>query len=1160
MAKFCGKCGTKLDEHTGLCPKCNASNRQSSSGSIGEPVKEAYEKKELKKQKKNNIKKEKKAEKKKRKILPKIILFIVLFMVGAASVVGVLLYFDIIEVSDILNIIKAEQSSTEVEKNIPDTDMSGISFYESSESNIVTEDGITFVNNEILVTLESNDYKAELDSYLSEKGARIVGELTAIAEYQILFDNTYSRSEISNIKAELEAFDWVVYASLNYAMKSEPNYIPNDSKWKNKWEDVPDGGNWGMEAIDAPAAWDYADKLQTVNIGVIDDMFDINHEDLDFAEVPLGQYRIESYLEDNKRSDHGTHVAGTIAATFDNKKGVSGVSAKTNLYGVATQGLWEYDGYETLEYWEVALVYLIDSKKCSVVNISLGYDQDSFEASRGCKFSLNCIDEMSNSMEKFLKILIDRDYQFVICKSAGNQNEVGGIDKYRYYLKDTFDEENEYMYYSEKDYQKFLDGKADDECKAYFERHKEDMNIRVSDGGCLDDGNVDAKYDFFCAITDQKVKDRIIVVGAVENVGTSYEGGFLWFGRKKVHNGYKLAPYSLCGERVDVLAPGTNIQSTVPGGYAVDLGTSMAAPHVAGTAGLAFAANPDMTGAGAKEIIKNSVSGSYGKENYGIINAKKVIESAFEFVPENEENESLNEKSEVGFSGDVIEFEGHYYCVYDIEKITEWEDAKQYCEDQGGYLAMLTSEEEDEFIYTYLKGNFDYEGIYLGFMNHEEDSTWVWDDGEMRSYKDWNSDTKNDDDSDEDFVIYYYKLSDSDQNGNGFDAGEKLVFLCEWDNDPRTINSQKDEAKKTTSDERDIVLVLDTSGSMGGTPLDETKKASEKFINTILKEDASIGMVSYSSSAEQLSDFSVNRKHLTDLAKSLINEGETNIESGLKEAKYMLNGSNARKKIIVLMSDGAPNKGKEGEELITYANELKESGNVIYTLGFFENMGDEKSSAQYLMEHLASDGCHYEVASAEDLVFFFEDIADQINGQKYIYVRIACPVDVTVNYKGKTLCSAEDKLSTRTDFGTLSFEENESMTSENDRIKVLRLKEGAEYDIQIVGTGRGIMDYTIGFMNEDGEYSDFRRFENVRITKQTVIDTAASVSEESVLNIDEDGDGKYDVKLLAKENGYGEEVKIYNWYFIVALGGGIIFIFAMLIIVRVHRRKKRKVR
>ena len=33
---------------------------------------------------------------------------------------------------------------------------------------------------------------------------------------------------------------------------------------------------------------------------------------------------------------------------------------------------------------------------------------------------------------------------------------------------------------------------------------------------------------------------------------------------------------------------------------------------------------------------------------------------------------------------------------------------------------------------------------------------------------------------------------------------------------------------------------------MAGTPLDETKKAATKFVKTILEEDASIGIVTYS--------------------------------------------------------------------------------------------------------------------------------------------------------------------------------------------------------------------------------------------------------------------------------------------------------------------------
>ena len=273
----------------------------------------------------------------------------------------------------------------------------------------------------------------------------------------------------------------------------------------------------------------------------------------------------------------------------------------------------------------------------------------------------------------------------------------------------------------------------------------------------------------------------------------------------------------------------------------------------------------------------------------------------------------------------------------------------------------------------------------------------------------------------------------------------------------------------------------------------------------------------------------------------------------------MLDSSNAKKKIIVLMSDGEPNEGKEGENLIAYADDIKSEDILIYTLGFFENMSGSKSSAQYLMEQLASDGCHYEVASADDLVFFFEDMADQINGQKYIYVRIACPVDVSVTYNGETLSSAENALNVRTDFGTLTFEDNENATSddEDDRIKVLRLKEGADYDVQIVGTGRGMMDYTIGFMDENGDYNDFRRFENVKITKQTMIDTVAAVSDESVLNIDENGDGKYDVKLRAEENGYGEEVKTPVWIYVGIAGGAVLLVIIVLAMVKVRKSKKK---
>ena len=126
-------------------------------------------------------------------------------------------------------------------------------------------------------------------------------------------------------------------------------------------------------------------------------------------------------------------------------------------------------------------------------------------------------------------------------------------------------------------------------------------------------------------------------------------------------------------------------------------------------------------------------------------------------------------------------------------------------------------------------------------------------------------------------------------------------------------DGQSEWPERATSDERDIVLVLDTSGSMSGTPIEETRKASVAFIDTILKEDASIGVVEFSSGASVVSNFSMNQFALETAVNNAWSGGGTNMDAGLKEAHEMLQSSNAKKKIIVLMSDGQPNEGRTGQ-------------------------------------------------------------------------------------------------------------------------------------------------------------------------------------------------------------------------------------------------------
>lgn len=1256
MTKFCGKCGAKLDDTTGFCPNCDADKlkEQSDKSEAVDVAKSTQEttptsekplsKKEAKKKRKADKKTKKKekrtqwsAGKKVRRFFLKLILTVILLVVLTAGVMGALVYFDVANIpfaSETINNFGSNSYSADVEKDIPETNTDGFVYYHSSEENIVedADTGIMFVNNELLIALTSANYKYQLEEYLQTIGGQIVGEITELAEYQILLNDIYSYPDIETLVKNIEQFDWVASVSPNYTIKMDVSYTPNDKKWKNKWEDVPDGNNWGMEAIEAPGAWEYRNQLQNVNIGILDDMFDTKHEDLNFAEIPLGNALTLSAIEDGNLewSSHGTHTSGTIAAVFDNNQGVTGVSTNVNLYGVSASGL-SIAGYYSSQAWNIALYYLIAEKNCSVINISMGCDQLTFEASRKEAAATEVLNLMSQEIEKFLKVLIDRNYQFVICKSSGNQNETNG--NYQYFKKDSDDESTAWSYYSYNDYVEFLNGDKSNE--AVFARYK---NRRKEIEARLESGNVDAKYDILGAINDPDVSNRIIIVGAAENLGTHKEGGFFGIGGTKIHDGYTVAAFSQCGKRVNVIAPGVDIYSTIKNGYGKMSGTSMAAPHVAGVVGLLFSANPNIEADNVKEIISTSAVGNYGDEGYGLINAKNTVEAALNYVPDEEVPAIGGTFNQSDLPAGAVGFNGHYYYVYDIDTITDWNLAQEYCEAQGGYLATVTSKEEDDFLYSYI-ADMGYDSVLFGLSDTNQDDAWTWVTGEPFSYENWASgepaqqlapgteryalyDTKSnsghwcalDEETSAIVSVFVKNVSsvlnlrelprhDSNLNGTVSDdtplkyygeTGQGLgsdgimhdwykvyvdenlqgwvrsdlvqvvdnpatskvnAFICEWDME----NETPQEPMRTTSDERDIVLVLDTSGSMSGTPMEETKKAATKFVNTILEEDASIGIVTYEDSANRLSDFSIDKEYLTGKVANISDGGGTNIESGLAEAKSMLDSSNAKKKIIVLMSDGEPNEGKEGENLIAYADDIKSEDILIYTLGFFENMSGSKSSAQYLMEQLASDGCHYEVASADDLVFFFEDMADQINGQKYIYVRIACPVDVSVTYNGETLSSAENALNVRTDFGTLTFEDNENATSddEDDRIKVLRLKEGADYDVQIVGTGRGMMDYTIGFMDENGDYNDFRRFENVKITKQTMIDTVAAVSDESVLNIDENGDGKYDVKLRAEENGYGEEVKTPVWIYVGIAGGAVLLVIIVLAMVKVRKSKKK---
>lgn len=142
-------------------------------------------------------------------------------------------------------------------------------------------------------------------------------------------------------------------------------------------------------------------------------------------------------------------------------------------------------------------------------------------------------------------------------------------------------------------------------------------------------------------------------------------------------------------------------------------------------------------------------------------------------------------------------------------------------------------------------------------------------------------------------------------------------------------------------------------------------------------------------------------------------------------------------------------------------------------------------------------------------------------GNPYIVVNVECPVDATITLGDKKLSSAPGDQVIVSEFGELY------LLGENFEIKTFALDDNKEYDIELVGTDLGTMDYSIEYYDEDNNKVDERVFKGVPITNRTVIKTGSDNSGEMRLHIDTNGDGVDDGLWVSDgSNLEGKEVDI----------------------------------
>ena len=209
----------------------------------------------------------------------------------------------------------------------------------ASQEQAASQDRPAYKEGELLIKFKDGTSSHGMSAFSSENG------LNKIKSFDSLNIGLYSvksgKSANKAIKA-LEDNDEIEYIQPNYLYY--PTLVPNDEYYDRLW---------GLDAIDASEAWDIAQGNGVV-VAVIDTGIDINHPELSGRMwVNPGEiegngsdddgngyiddiYGWDFYSDDNSVFDdkyddeHGTHVAGTIAAE-ENDDGVIGVAPEAEI-------------------------------------------------------------------------------------------------------------------------------------------------------------------------------------------------------------------------------------------------------------------------------------------------------------------------------------------------------------------------------------------------------------------------------------------------------------------------------------------------------------------------------------------------------------------------------------------------------------------------------------------------------------------------------------------------------------------------------------------------------------------------------------------------------------------------------------------------------------
>ena len=189
-----------------------------------------------------------------------------------------------------------------------------------------------------------------------------------------------------------------------------------------------------------------------------------------------------------------------------------------------------------------------------------------------------------------------------------------------------------------------------------------------------------------------------------------------------------------------------------------------------------------------------------------------------------------------------------------------------------------------------------------------------------------------------------------------------------------------------TSNPTDIVLVLDRSGSMTGSPLANMKAGAKAFIDIIdestdgdqdgnIGSGSRIGIVSFSSSATVDAPLMTSVADLKDAVDGISAGGTTNHADAFSKAIQIFEPSSSNARVIVMFTDGRTTAGLPPAPIAAAA---RASGIIIYCIGL---IGSDGIDVNTLNDWATDpDASHVAVTPDDsDLEELFKDLAANIS-------------------------------------------------------------------------------------------------------------------------------------------------------------------------------------